>query len=33
VLGPITRGERVVAGEQATVVVVVGSDQNTARAP
>jgi hypothetical protein len=33
VLRPITPGERVVAGEQATVVVVVGSDQNTARAP
>jgi hypothetical protein len=33
VLRPITRGERVVAGEQAAVVVIVGSDQDTPRAP
>jgi hypothetical protein len=33
VLQPITRAERVIAGEQASVVVVVGSDQNTSPAP
>ncbi|MCW3021632.1 MAG: LytR family transcriptional regulator [Conexibacter sp.] len=33
VLRPITRDEQVLAGEQAAVVVVVGSDQNTSPAP